>query len=435
MKACVIAAPMTGSGKTTVTIGLLSALAARGLSVQPFKVGPDFIDAGLHELAGGVPSHNLDGWMLSREANTELFVRSARDKDFALVEGVMGLFDGFDGKSDAGSTAEIARWLDLPIILVIDAYPLARSAAAIVHGFRTFDPRLKFAGIIFNRVAGEGHFRILSDAVSELPILGWLPPNADIEIRERHLGLMTGQELEAKIRIQNIAEFFVRHIPVDRLLEILPETKIESLPEVQRRHIQRRVRVALARDPAFSFYYHANRMALESAGAEIVEFSLIQDSKLPDAEFLYIGGGYPELYREELEANLSMRQSVRKYIESGRRFYAECGGLMYLSRTIESSEMAGVLPTDIRLTDRPVDFGYCEVTTTRASILGPAGTRIRGHQFHYSKCLPPASDPVYAVRQGAREYGEGWALPNGVASYIHLHFLSNPEVVRTVLQS
>jgi cobyrinic acid a,c-diamide synthase len=449
MKAAIIAAPMTGSGKTTVMLGLLSALAARGLAVQAFKVGPDFIDPGLHQLASGHPSHNLDGWMLSPETNLDLFSSAAAGKDVAIVEGVMGLFDGFAGSSDAGSTAEMARWLNTPVILVIDANPLARSAAAMVHGFRTYNPELEWAGVIFNRVASESHFRILQEAVRDVPILGWLPSNPDIEIPERHLGLLTADEPEVKKRVSHIGEFLSRYIDVDRLINTLPDAKPHAGPGEFRttngfvsdrvaggfrpQKIRPRRRVAIARDPAFSFYYHANCDAMVRAGAEIIEFSAVHDSKLPEAEFLYLGGGYPEIYRHELAANHSMLDSVRQFIASGKRFYAECGGLMYLSRRIEDSNMVGILPTEISLTDRPVDFGYCEVTAARDGILGPAGTRMRGHQFHYSKSASVSPTPAYRIRQGPREYPEGWYFPNGIASYVHLHFLSNPEIVRNIL--
>jgi cobyrinic acid a,c-diamide synthase len=445
MKAAVIAAPMTGSGKTTVTLGLLDACKRRGLAVQPFKVGPDFIDPALHEVAAGIPSHNLDGWMLTKETNLSLFAAASAGKDVALVEGVMGLFDGFDGASDSGSTGEIAAWLNLPIILVVDANGLARSAAALVHGFQSFNPRLTFAGVIFNRVAGDGHFRILEAAVQSMPILGWLPADPSIQLAERHLGLMTAQEPHVRAAIERIGRFCAEHLNVDRIVDamgmvvdhaphqpsLLPEPQVSPLPN---RH-DGKPRVALARDAAFSFYYQANRAAFEAAGAEVIEFSPLGDSDMPAADLLYIGGGYPELYRRELAANVGMMRSVRQFIESGGRFYAECGGLMYLSLRIEDAAMVGIFPTEIRMTGRPVDFGYCEVTTTKPSLLGPAGTMMRGHQFHYSQPTVHSPEPLYAVRQGGRQYAEGWTLPNGVASYVHLHFLSNPDVVWTVLES
>jgi cobyrinic acid a,c-diamide synthase len=435
MKGFVISAPMTGSGKTTLTLGLLAAFAERGLKVQPFKVGPDFIDPGLHELAAGVPSHNLDGWMLTRDTNTQLFSSAMAGKDVAIVEGVMGLFDGADAASNAGSTAEMAIWLDLPIILIVDAFPLARSAAAIVHGFQTFDPQLKIAGVIFNRVAGESHFRLLQDAVQAVPILGWLPHNPEVQINERHLGLLTAGESEARMRVGRMADFIKSHLDLKVLLDAIPTLPEPSGFRIRSSAPTRRVRVALAHDVAFSFYYQANRIVLAEAGADIVEFSPLRDRQMPNADFLYIGGGYPELYRDELAANRAMRESVREFIRSGGRFYAECGGLMYLAQSIDGAEMVGVLPTRIQMTDRLVDFGYCEVTTRANSIFGPAGIRVRGHQFHYSNCDPRSEKPVYEVQQRERAYSEGWRLDNGIASYIHLHFLSNPRVVRAMLHS
>lgn len=432
MKGYVISAPMTSSGKTTVTLGLLAALRNRGISVQPFKVGPDFIDPGLHEVAAGVGSHNLDGWMLSRAANERLFATAMSGKDLAVVEGVMGLYDGFDGKSEKGSTAEIAKWLDLPVILVIDAHALARSAAAIVHGMRSFDSQVNIAGIILNRVASERHYRILADAIVDTPILGWLPADSSIEIPKRHLGLFTAKEEQTIGRIQAIGEFFQKHIGIDRILSAIPaqHRAILAAEPASARH----ARVALAHDKAFSFYYLANRLELERAGARIIEFSPLADREAPEADVLYIGGGYPELYRNELEANTSMRASVRRFVESGKRFYAECGGLMYLARSIDGAQMAGVLPVEIQMTDRLVDFGYCEVTTRQDCILGPAGTTARGHQFHYSRSVG-ATGNAYSVRQGTREYAEGFVFPNGIASYVHLHFLSNPELARNMLHS
>jgi cobyrinic acid a,c-diamide synthase len=435
MKACIISAPMTGSGKTTVTLGLLAALRNRGVEVQPFKIGPDFIDPGLHEIAAGVPSHNLDGWMLSRETNVRLFGQAGSGKEIAVVEGVMGLYDGFGGKSEHGSTAEMAKWLGLPVLLVVDAHAMARSAAALVQGFREFDAAVKIAGVIFNRVGGEGHYRMLADAVEDVPILGWLPVNPSVEIAERHLGLLTAPEVTAE-KIREIGEFVKKHLDIDEIfssvgavydrtffVESAKSARSQTAPTV----------VAIAQDEAFSFYYQANRIALQDAGAKIIEFSPLRDHEVPDADLLYIGGGYPELYRNELAGNASMRASVRRFIESGKKFYAECGGLMYLAESIDGVEMVGVIPAKIQMTSQLVDFGYCEITTTRQSILGPAGTLARGHQFHYSRCS--SQGEIYRVRQGPRDYTEGFVFPNGLASYIHLHFLSNPALARNMLNS
>jgi len=427
---------MTGSGKTTVTLGLLTALKNRGIRVQPFKVGPDFIDPGLHGIAAGGVSHNLDGWMLARETNEWLFAHASQGRDVAVVEGVMGLFDGLDGGSDRGSTAEIAKWLDLPIILVVDAHGMARSAAALVYGFLNLDPGVKISGVLFNRVAGEGHYRILADAVKDVPLIGWLPTDPSIEIPERHLGLLTAEEELAASRIQAIGEFFEKHISVDAILSSVGAVRKRdsAQPKELSAPTARTKRVALAHDKAFSFYYQANRMALEEAGGEIIEFSPLSDHELPEADLLYIGGGYPELYRHRLEANTTMRAAVKRFIESGKKFYAECGGLMYLAESIDESQMVGIVPAKIETTDRLVDFGYCEITTTGTSILGAAGTTARGHQFHYSRASGPRGE-VYRVRQRNREYSEGFVFPNGIASYIHLHFLSNPAIAINMLQS
>ena len=435
MRGCVISAPMTGSGKSTVTLGLLAALRKRGIAVQPFKVGPDFIDPGLHELAAGIPSHNLDGWMLNRQSNEWLFARATAGKDVAIVEGVMGLFDGFDGKSEAGSTAEMAVWLDLPVILVVDAHPMAKSAAALINGFRTFDPRVNITGVIFNRVGGEGHYRILADAVTDVPILGWLPFNPSVEIPERHLGLFTAKEELVGSRIEAIGEFFDSHIDVEAILTrgLKPAATCGAQGRSADVVAGFSPRVALAHDQAFSFYYHANRLELENVGAEVIEFSPLSDHEVPEADLLYIGGGYPELYRNELEANASMRSSVRQFIESGKKFYAECGGLMYLAESIDDARMVGIVPARIEMTERLVDFGYCEIRTNTDSLLGPRGTTARGHQFHYSRCT--GTGGAYTVKQSVRQYSEGFVFPNGIASYVHLHFLSNPALARNMLNS
>ncbi len=427
---------MSGSGKTTVALGLLSALKRRGFAVQPFKVGPDFIDPGLQAIAVGQPSHNLDGWMFSREKNEWLFAHACNGRDIAIVEGVMGLFDGYDGKSDAGSSAEIARWLGLEVVLVIDAYALGRSAAAVIHGLATFDPQIRICGIIFNRVAGPEHFQILADAVKHIPIFGWLPHEPSIEIPERHLGLMTAEEELPQARIREIAQLVEKHLDLDLLIRTLPSVQVPTAISPFVADAPKSVKkVALAHDAAFSFYYAANRFVLQEAGAEIIEFSPLRDSHAPEADLLYLGGGYPELHREELSSNRTMLASVKRMIQSGMRCYAECGGLMYLSQAINGSPMAGLLETTVEMTGKPVDFGYCDVTTLQASILGAPGIQARGHQFHFSNVTRASLAPLYKVRQRTKEYAEGFCWPTGLASYVHLHFLSNVAIARNMLQS
>jgi cobyrinic acid a,c-diamide synthase len=281
---------------------------------------------------------------------------------------------------------------------------------------------------------------MLADAVTDVPILGWLPVNPSIEIPERHLGLFTAKEDVVVERIRAIGEFFEKHVLVDKILDSTPSPSGRGRRDSHQADAtgegkpSKTHRVALAHDKAFSFYYQANRLALQNAGAEIIEFSPISDNELPDADLLYIGGGYPELYRNQLEANTSMRASIRRFIESGRRFYAECGDLMYLAESIDGAQMVGVIPTRIEMTDRLVDFGYCEVRTNSESILGPAGTIARGHQFHHSRAVGQHGS-LYSVQQGLRAYVEGFDFRNGIASYIHLHFLSNPALARNMLNS
>ncbi len=432
----------SGVGKTTLTLGLLAACRRRGLTVQPFKVGPDFIDPGHHTRAAGRPSHNLDGWMLSREANLELFRRHARQADLAVVEGVMGLFDGFDGKSEAGSTAQMAKWLGLPVLLVVDARSLARSAAALVQGFATFDPDLTLAGVVFNRVGGPTHLDYLREALEQagrVRCFGALPRNAALAIPERHLGLVTTEEhpLGAGY-LEQLTDLLEKHLDLEGLLAALPPVALGeiTLPV----SLSPQVRLAVARDRAFCFYYPDNLEWLARFGAELVPFSPLEDKGLPgEVHGLYLGGGYPELFARELSANQGMLRAIREQAEAGLPTYAECGGLMYLSREIHDLEgkphpMAGVLPFGVRMLTRLKALGYREVTLTAPGLLGPPGTQARGHEFHYSEIIsePEGLPRIYQLtpRRGGEPLREGYTLHQVLASYVHLHFGSNPEAAR-----
>jgi cobyrinic acid a,c-diamide synthase len=443
----VIAGTQSGVGKTTVTLGFLSALVRRGLKVQPFKVGPDFIDPGHHTRAAGQVSRNLDGWMLSREANEALFRRQARKADVAVVEGVMGLFDGYDGASEAGSTAQMAKWLGLPVLLVVDARSMARSVAALVHGFASFDPGLTLTGVILNRVGSPTHLEYLQQALASLPgvrCFGGLPRAQELAIPERHLGLATTEDhpLE-EAYLNHLADWLETHLDLDGLLAALPPL---ALPEEQAWDAALpTVRLGVARDRAFCFYYPENLELLARNGAELVPFSPLDDPELPAGlDGIYLGGGYPELYAGRLAENFGLKQALKACAAEGMPIYAECGGLMYLCREIGDLEgqghpMAGVFPFTVRMLPRLKALGYREVTLTSAGLLGPAGTRARGHEFHYSEIVgePNGVPRLYRLtpRKGGEGVAEGYCEHNVLASYVHLHFGSNPEVARNLVAS
>lgn len=452
-KGFVIAGPASGVGKTTVTLSLMAALRKRGLTVQPFKSGPDFIDGGHHARVCGRASRNLDGWMLSAEANRRIFCRNAEDADVCVVEGVMGLFDGVDGKSETGSTAEIAKWLGLPVILVVDASAMARSAAALVYGYESFDPALKVAGVIFNKAGGEAHYQMLSDAVTAstnaVP-LGYLPSDERIRIPERYLGLVTaGENLLPDSMLSLLGQLAESHIDLDQLLACAMSITTAADNQTQRRHESTgSIRLGVARDKAFCFYYEDNLDALREAGAEIVDFSPLEDSSLPTAlDALYFGGGYPELFVKRLAENSSMLNSVKRAAEEGLPIYAECGGLMYLAREIMTKEgmsypMAGVLPITAQMSDRLVNFGYTEVSFTSDCVIAEAGAIARGHSFHCSRIadVGPVEYPidhVYRARNSmtGREEPDGLRVKNVLASYIHLHFLSNSGIAEAFVKN
>ena len=438
----VIAGVGSGVGKTTVTLGLLEALRRRGVRVQPFKVGPDFIDPGFHALVAGRPSYSLDGWMCSREHVRATVARQAGSADLALVEGVMGCFDGRDALSEEGSTAEIAKWLGAPVILVVDARAMARSAGAVVLGFESFDPALDLAGVIFNRVAGDTHWRWLRESVTArcraVP-LGHLPRRDSLALPERHLGLVTAAErgLPGPL-LDELAEAMATSIDLERLQALARSDVVPAEPAVAAPGAPIRARIGVARDLAFQFYYPANFDLLRAAGAELVFWSPLRDADLPDVDALYLGGGYPEVYAGELAANAPMREAVRAFAAAGGPVYAECGGLLYLAEALEDESgrlhpMVGLLPTIGRMVPKRLTLGYAEVEVTRETPLGPAGTTARGHEFHASRIDPvPEWVPrAYTVQmsRGGTPRAEGYLIGEALMSYVHLHFGSNPVLV------
>jgi len=465
IRALVIAGVSSGVGKTTVTVGLLEALRRRGLRVQAFKVGPDFIDPGFHAQVTGRPSYNLDGWICSREDVAGTVAVQARDADLALIEGVMGCFDGFEGKSDDGSTAQVAKWLGAPVVLVADARAMARSGAAIVLGFERFDPELPIAGVIWNRVGGETHARWLDEALQghcrALP-LGWLPRDEALALPVRHLGLVTAGERRLPSEfLDALVAAVEKSFDLDRLLS-LAKSQVEAraphadpLPQrgrgksvhslsLEGEGVRPVARIGVALDEAFQFYYPANFDLLRAAGAGLVFWSPLRDSVLPPVDGLYLGGGYPELYARELSANVAMREAVRAFAGSGRPLYAECGGLMYLSQALEDLDgnehpMVGLLPTRVRMKPKKLTLGYVEVELAQDTLLGERGTVLRGHEFHYSRIdeVPPSVPRAYRIRRrrGGEERGEGYLLGSLLASYVHLHFGANPVAAERFVSS
>ncbi|RMH32738.1 MAG: cobyrinate a,c-diamide synthase, partial [Nitrospirae bacterium] len=367
-----VAGTHSGAGKTTVAVALMAAFAARGRTVQPFKVGPDFIDPSHHRAACWRESRNLDGWMLTKAYNRATFLRAAKRADLSIIEGVMGLFDGSSAVSDAGSTAEQAKELQAPVLLVVDGSAMSRSAAALVHGFATFDPDVRIAAVVFNRIRSEGHFRLLKEAVEnalDIPVIGYFPPNDQFGIPERHLGLVMANEPGWREQVYTLlgrqAEETIDLGRVEELARSAPALSdfTEHDPQETERAQASPLRVGIARDPAFCFYYADNMDILVREGAELVFFSPLFDRTLPAVDLLYLGGGYPELYARDLAANVSMREAVKAFAAAGGVIYAECGGLMYLAERLRDfdgvdHEMVGLLPIEVVMTLDRLTLGY-----------------------------------------------------------------------------
>ncbi|MFF0738293.1 cobyrinate a,c-diamide synthase [Streptomyces chartreusis] len=436
----VIAAPSSGSGKTTVATGLMAAFAARGLAVSPHKVGPDYIDPGYHTLASGRVGRNLDAYLCGPELVGPLFLHGARGCDIAVVEGVMGLYDGAAGEGELASTAHVAKLLRAPVVLVVDASSQSRSVAALVHGFASWDPQVRVGGVILNKVASDRHEELLRDALDSagVPVLGVLRRAARVDTPSRHLGLVPVAErrAEAVDAVAAMGAQVEQGCDLDGLLALARSAGALSCEawEPPLTTAERRDVVALAGGPAFTFSYAEHAELLTAAGAEVVPFDPLRDEQLPDGTAgLVIGGGFPEVYAAELSANEPLRKAVAALAQSGAPVAAECAGLLYLCRELDGLPMCGVLDASARMSER-LTLGYRDAVAVGDNSLAVAGTRMRAHEFHRTVVEPGSgAAPAWGIRSPQRRV-EGFVQQGVHASYLHTHWAAEPGVARRFVE-
>jgi cobyrinic acid a,c-diamide synthase len=439
----VIAGTGSGVGKTTLTIGLMSALKSRGLEVQGFKCGPDYIDPSYHTAVTGRPARNLDSWMLREETVRDIYVRGSKGADISIIEGVMGFFDGKNPRTNAGSTAEISMITESPVILVVNCASMARSAAAIVKGFQMLAEGPNIVGVIANKVGSEGHFKIVKTAIEQecsIPVIGYLQRELDIEIPERHLGLIPSIERgELQPFFQQLGELAEKTIDIDEIIKLSKANVLQgdSASLFEKENSEKSVRIAVAKDAAFNFYYPENLEMLQAAGAELVYFSPLAGEDLPpNVDGLYIGGGFPEEYAHRLSVNMEVKISIKEAVESGLPTLAECGGYMYLTEAITTTEqheysMVGIIPGKVKMQPKLAALGYREVTGEPGNFLLAENIQARGHEFHYSTFETNETENHAYSSKGMRgQKKEGFMKYNLVAGYTHIHFASCPELVQ-----
>ena len=435
----VIAGTSSGAGKTSVACGLIGALRNRGMRVQGFKVGPDYIDPTHHALASGRPGRNLDAFLSGPELIAPLLRHGSQGAEVAVIEGVMGLFDGASGRGELASTAHVAKLLRAPVLLVVDASSMARSAAAVVHGFRSFDPDVDVAGVIFNKVGSDIHEQLLREAVEPLgiPVLGALRRDGGVVTPERHLGLVPVVEREAGARaaLDRLAEAMDGTADLEEIVRLA-----RTAPEVPGAawtpsHDDRPVpgaRIAIARGPAFSFHYEENLELLRAAGAELVAFDPLVDESLPPGTgALVLAGGFPEVFGADLAANAPLRAGIAAFARAGRPVLAECGGLLYLCQSLDGHDMCGVLPARAAMGKR-LSLGYREATAAAATPWLARGERVRGHEFHYSRveALEPDAAAAWTLSTRTFERPDGMVSGGVQAGYLHVHWAAHPRVAR-----
>lgn len=428
----------TGSavGKTTISTGIMKALSEK-YNVQPFKVGPDYIDPSYHTLATGNTSRNLDSFFMSQSQIRDSYNKAMENKDLAIIEGVRGLYEGIDSINDIGSTASVAKALDAPVILIINSRSLVKSAAAIVLGFKELDKEVNIAGVILNKVKNKNHYLKTKRSIEEITnveVIGGIERNDKITIDQRHLGLVPAVERENSINhINNWSEVIKQSIDLDRLVEIMKEApKINSnLEPIWNKLNKEKVKIGVAYDEVFNFYYKENIESLEANRAKIEYFSPLKDESLPDVDGIYIGGGYPELFSKELSNNKTMLKDIKDFHLADRPIFAECGGLMYLMNSIHDDKMSGIYPYKSILTDRVQALKYTITEVQEDNIISKKGEVINGHEFHYSKVLVDnlQNKLAFKITRGKGSYNnqDGFMSRNTLASYVHTHVAAMPD--------
>ena len=434
IKGLMIAAPSSGTGKTTVSIGIMKALTDMGLKVQPFKVGPDYIDTGFHYFASGNESHNLDSVMGSNNTVKEIYYHNSEGKDISIIEGVMGLFDGKAGNSLKGSSFEISRILGIPIVMVIDISASGRSAAAVVKGFRDFDKRALLKGVILNRAGSDYHCRMVKEAIETttgIKVLGCIKRNNELKLGSRYLGLVTAAENQINdAYLKNLSSLIRNSIDLEQIVKISSTASKPSKykPVIYNRREKEKCTIGIAYNKAFTFYYPENIELLKKFGAKIIYFDPVIDRKLPHMDGIYIGGGYPELYAGELSGNSALLAEIKEKIDDGMPVFAECGGYMYLSESINYGDaeypMVGAIPARTHM--EGLSLGYRKIYPAAPGEILKEGEKAMGHEFHYSRIVFNKShSEAYKFENGK---SEGYSSKNILSGYAHLYFPSNQNV-------
>jgi len=442
MKKIMIAAVSSSTGKTTVSCGLMRALKNRNMKVQPFKVGPDYIDTEYHAKSSGYKSRNLDEFMLPIEEIKYIFGKNSQEKDISIIEGVMGFYDGYGSSLDYCSSAKISKILSCPVILVIDASAMAASAAAIVYGFKNIDKEVNIAGIIVNNVNSQSHYTLLKESIMKyagVPVVGRIPRDENFSLSSRHLGLTPSFEIdELDNKLDYVAEKLEEYLDIEKILMIAEGDKNEF--DSKRRDGIRNVtdvKLAIAYDKAFNFYYQDNLDLLEETGVELIKFSPLEDKKLPECDGIYIGGGFPEVFASELSMNTDILKNIKQKSLEGMPIYAECGGLMYLGETVEDMDanvynMTGIFRGTSKMQNKLQRFGYCSGKANRQTIISGKDEIVKGHEFHYSVFeseMDNAYDMFKEMSNGdIKRWGGGYCIGNTLGTYLHIHFCSDYKI-------